>query len=120
MHGDTMTIQQLIPATGWCALFARHLDTGELHLWTEPLIAWALVQETFAEEGEDDAIEQSVVGLGAYGVQGVVPCPQMGGFVLTYVRDGEDLEPHRTMADALITSWEKRDRGERDDDPSRN
>ena len=44
-----MTIQQLIPAPGWCALFARRLDTGELHLWMEPLIAWALVQEDFAE-----------------------------------------------------------------------
>jgi hypothetical protein len=105
-----MTIQQLIPATGWRALFARRLETGELHLWTEPLIAWALVEETFAEEGEDDAVEQSVVGMGAYGVQGVVPCPQMAGFVLTYVRDDEDLEPHRDMAETLITSWEKRDR----------
>jgi hypothetical protein len=115
-----MTIQQLIPATGWCALFARRLDTGALHLWTEPLIAWALVQEAFAEEGEDDISEQSVVGLGAYGVQGVVPSPQMAGFVLTYVREGEDLEPHRDMAAALITSWEKRDRDALDDDPSRN
>jgi len=115
-----MTIQQLIPATGWRALFARHLETGALHLWTEPLIAWALVQEDFTEEGEDEAIEQSVVGLGAYGVQGVVPCPQMAGFVLTYVRDDEDLEPHRAMADTLITSWEKRDRDALNDDPSRN
>ena len=36
-----MTIQHLIPATGWRALFARRLDTGARHLWTEPLIAWA-------------------------------------------------------------------------------
>jgi hypothetical protein len=72
--GDTMTIQQLIPAPGWCALFARRLDTGALHLWTEPLIAWALVEDTFTEEGEDDIIEQSVVGLGVDGANGVVPC----------------------------------------------
>jgi hypothetical protein len=58
--------------------------------------------------------------MGAYGVHGVVPCPEMAGFVLTYVRDDEDLEPHRTMADTLITSWEKRDREALDDDPSRN
>ncbi len=120
-----MDIQQVIPAIGWNALFARRLDTGELHLWTEPLIAWALVQEKFVEEDEveedeEEAIEQSVVGLGAYGVQGVVPCPQMAGFVLTYVRDGEDIEPHRAMAEALISSWEKRDLGELDNDPSRN
>ena len=70
--------------------------------------------------GEDDVIEQSVVGMGAYGVQGVVPCPEMAGFVLTYVREGEDLEPHRPMADTLIRSWEKRDRDALDDDPSRN
>jgi hypothetical protein len=115
-----MIIQQLIPATGWRALFARHLETGELHLWTEPLIAWALVQEDFAEEGEDDALEQSVVGLGVDGANGVLPCPEMAGFVLIYVREGEDLEPHRTMAETLITSWEKRDRDARHDDPSRN
>jgi hypothetical protein len=115
-----MTIQQLIPATGWRALFARRLETGALKLWTEPLIAWALVQEDFAEEGEEETLEQSVVGLGADGVQGVVPCPQMAGFVLTYVRDDEDLEPHRAMAETLITSWEKRDDHERHNDPSRN
>lgn len=40
--------------------------------------------------------------------------------MLTYVRDDEDLEPHRTMAETLITSWEKRDRNELNDDPSRN
>jgi hypothetical protein len=115
-----MTIQQLIPATGWRALFARRGARGELHLWTEPLIAWALVQEHFAEEGEEDTIEQFVVGMGASGGQGVVPCPEMAGFVLTYVRDDEDLEPHRAMAETLITSWEKRDRDELHDDPSRN
>jgi hypothetical protein len=46
-------ILQIIPATGWRALFARRLDTGVLHLWTEPLIAWALVEDTFAAEGEE-------------------------------------------------------------------
>jgi hypothetical protein len=44
----------------------------------------------------------------------------VAGFVLTYVRDDEDLEPHRAMADTLITSWEKRDRDALHDDPSRN
>jgi hypothetical protein len=112
-----MTIQQLIPATGWCALFARRLDREALQLWTEPLVAWALVQEPFAAEGEDDGIEQSVVGLGVYGVQGVVPCPQMAGFVRIYVRDGADLEPYRPMAETLITSWEQRDREALDGDP---
>jgi hypothetical protein len=115
-----MTIHQLIPATGWRALFARRVETGAIQLWTEPLIAWALVEETFGEDGEDDGVEQSVVGLGAYGAQGVVPCPEMAGFVLTYVREDEDLEPHRAMAETLITSWEKRDRDELNDDPSRN
>jgi hypothetical protein len=115
-----MTIHQLIPAAGWRALFARRLDTGELQLWTEPLVAWALVEDTFAEAGEDDVVEQAVVGMGAYGAQGVVPCPEMAGFVLTYVREDEELEPHRAMADTLITAWETRDREARHDDPSRN
>jgi hypothetical protein len=115
-----MTIQQLIPAIGWRALFAKRLETGALHLWTEPLIAWAVVQGDFAEEGEEEALGQAVVGLGAYGGQGVVPCPEMAGFMLTYVRDDEDFEPHRAMAETLITAWEQRDRETLHDDPTRN
>jgi hypothetical protein len=53
-----------------------------------------------------------VQGLVSYGVQGAVLATETAGFVLTYVRPEEDLEPHRAMAEALISSWERRDREE--------
>src|SRR5688500_9796569 len=109
-----MAILQIMPADGWRALYAKRLATGALALWTEPLIGWALVEETFPDEdGQPTAdTEQSVQGLVSYGVQGAVLATETGGFVLTYVRPEEDLEPHRAMAEALISSWERRDREE--------
>jgi hypothetical protein len=70
----------------------------------------------FPDEDEDgqptEVIERSVQGLVSYGVQGAVLATETGGFVLIYVRPEEDLEPHRAMAEALISSWERRDREE--------
>jgi hypothetical protein len=37
----TVKILQIMPPGEWRALYAEHLETGELKLWTEPLIGWA-------------------------------------------------------------------------------
>jgi hypothetical protein len=115
-------ILQIIPAPGWCAVYARRVETGELELWTEPLIAWALVEEAFEDDEGDDAaiVEQHVVGLVNWGVQGPTVATETAGFVLTYVQAQEDLEPHRAMAETLIMSWERRDRDDLDQQLPRN
>jgi hypothetical protein len=102
-------ILQIMPADGWRALYAKRIESGELELWTEPLIGWALVEEIFPDEDGRPTkdIERSVQGLVSYGVQGATLAPGTAGFVLTYVQAQQDLEPHRSMAEALISSWEK-------------
>jgi hypothetical protein len=109
-----MKILQIMPADGWRALYARRLETGDLALWTEPLVGWALVEEMFPDEDGRSTkdIERSVQGLVSYGIQGPMLAPETAGFVLTYVQPQDDLEPHRSMAEALISSWEKLERDE--------
>ena len=109
-----------MPATGWYALYARRVETGD-ELRTEPLIAWALVEETFEDDDVDAApvIERSVVGLVNYGVQDTV-ATDTEGFVLEYVQAHEDLEPRWAMAETLLLSWERRERDDLDQHFPRN
>src|SRR5882724_9169544 len=97
-----MLIQQLIPAIGWCGLYAKRRDTGELHLWTKPLVAWALVQQDCSEDAKGEDIERNVVGMVAWEIDGVMFCQDTKGFVLIYVQEGEDLEPYRDRAEMII------------------
>lgn len=107
MPGPILMIHQLLPATGWFGLFAKRLDTGEVALWREPLVAWALVDEHYVEEGQDERVAQSVVGMVVWGTEGPTFCLGIDSFVHIYVQDGDDLEQHRSEAEDLINAWEK-------------
>lgn len=97
-------IQQIVPATGWHAVFVERGDNGEAKLSTIPLCTWALVEhEDLGEE------YRSIVGYGAWDViDPVDDCSNFLGYV--HETDQEGAEKYRGLGEDTLRRQEERER----------
>lgn len=94
-------IVQIIPATGWRALYVERGAEGEVELFTKILAVWALVEQ----RGSDGVLGQSVEGMD--GGEYLDTCEEQVNFV-AYLEPDDDPELWRVAAEGVLAGLERR------------
>lgn len=100
-------ILQIIPATGWEAVYAMHDAVSGVTVASEPLVAWALITcpiHPTRKYSRTEPVEsfawgrQTIVGMVAGDMFGITPVIETHNFI-GYRAPGEDLSNFREQAE---------------------